>query len=350
MTLSGGSRRSFRFACVVGALALTTGGLGLTRAGAAPRSKPVIDGYRCTIVGTPGNDVLTGTPGNDVICGLAGNDRINGMGGNDVLIGGPGNDVLNGGPGNDVLVGGGGNDSLTGGPGTDTASFQDHHTAVDASLVTHVATDRAIHQRDHLASIENLRGGTGNDTLDGNSGNNVLSGGPGNDDLNGNAGNDQLNGGSGNDIEIGGTGNDHIWAGSGDDVIDGSQGNDHIDCGSGNTVVNTDSTDTEAPDCSGDNQDLQQYQGSVTGIDTVNNTITVQWSEVNDTAQTWLDAQVPADPNPLTISLSGANIETEDNAAIAPGDQVEIEATTSTDGSTVIAVAVHAETGSQTDN
>jgi Ca2+-binding RTX toxin-like protein len=178
-----------------------------------------------------------------------------------------------------------------------------------------------------------------------------LSGGPGNDDLNGNAGNDQLNGGPGNDIEIGGTGNDHISAGSGDDVIDGSQGGDHIDCGSGNPVVSSDSTDTEAPDCHGDNhQDLQHYQGSVTAIDTVNNTITVQWNDVNDTAQAWLDAQVPADPNPLPISLAGANIETEDNAAIASGDRVEVEATTSTDGSSVVAVAVHAETGNQTDN
>jgi Ca2+-binding RTX toxin-like protein len=332
-------------------MALTTGTLGLTRAGAAPRSKAVIDGHRCTIVGTSGNDVLTGTPGNDVICGLTGNDRINGMGGNDILIGGPGNDVLNGGTGNDTLIGGAGNDSLIGGPGADTASFQDHHSSVDASLVTHVATDSAIHQRDQLASVESLQGGTGNDTLDGNSGNNVLSGGPGNDDLNGGAGNDQLNGGSGNDIEIGGTGNDHISADSGDDVIDGSQGSDHIDCGSGTPTVSTDNTDTEAPDCNpADNQDLQQYQGSVTAVDTVNNTITVQWSEVNDTAQAWLDAQAPADPNPVTISLAGANIETEDNAAIAPGDQVEIEATTSTDGSTVIAVAVHAEHGNQGDS
>ena len=57
----------------------------------------------CTIVGTPGNDLLFGTNGRDVICGLGGNDVLDGNGGNDVLDGGPGDDVLIGGPGQDVL-------------------------------------------------------------------------------------------------------------------------------------------------------------------------------------------------------------------------------------------------------
>jgi hypothetical protein len=34
----------------------------------------------CTILGTPGNDVLAGTDGNDVICGLGGDDRLDGKG------------------------------------------------------------------------------------------------------------------------------------------------------------------------------------------------------------------------------------------------------------------------------
>lgn len=49
---------------------------------------------RCTIVGTPGNDVLVGTPAQDVICGLAGNDTITGGAGDDVLDGGPGRDTV----------------------------------------------------------------------------------------------------------------------------------------------------------------------------------------------------------------------------------------------------------------
>jgi hypothetical protein len=72
---------------------------------------------RCTIVGTPGSDVLHGTPGADVICGRGGDDTLIGGGGNDVLIGGTGEDTLEGGPGNDLLLGGAGADTLKGGSG-----------------------------------------------------------------------------------------------------------------------------------------------------------------------------------------------------------------------------------------
>ena len=51
----------------------------------------------CTIVGTPGDDVLYGTNGADHICGLGGNDRIYGKAGDDVLDGGTGKDTLYGG-------------------------------------------------------------------------------------------------------------------------------------------------------------------------------------------------------------------------------------------------------------
>jgi Ca2+-binding RTX toxin-like protein len=98
---------------------------------AVPATFTVVDGHRCTIVGTNGPDVLAGTPGPDVICGLGGNDKIDGGAGNDVLIGGPGNDTLEGNLGHDVLLGGPGNDAmdawdgtsdrLDGGPGIDRA-------------------------------------------------------------------------------------------------------------------------------------------------------------------------------------------------------------------------------------
>lgn len=68
----------------------------------------------CTIVGTPGPDVLRGTKHADFICGLGGDDKILGRGGDDVLQGGGGDDLLVGGPGNDVLGGGRGDDTLNG--------------------------------------------------------------------------------------------------------------------------------------------------------------------------------------------------------------------------------------------
>ena len=39
----------------------------------------------CTIVGTPGDDLLRGTPYADVICGLGGHDRISAAGGDDLI-------------------------------------------------------------------------------------------------------------------------------------------------------------------------------------------------------------------------------------------------------------------------
>jgi Ca2+-binding RTX toxin-like protein len=84
------------------------------------RSEPPEDKTgRCTIVGTPGDDVLVGTPGRDVICGFGGDDVLSGRGGGDVLLGGRGSDVLQGNSGKDTLSGGGGPDTLVGGAGAD---------------------------------------------------------------------------------------------------------------------------------------------------------------------------------------------------------------------------------------
>jgi Ca2+-binding RTX toxin-like protein len=102
---------------------------------AVPATPLVVDGFRCTIVGTAGADVLAGTSGRDVICALGGADKIDGGLGNDVLLGGAGNDTLEGNLGNDVLFGGAGadkidawdgaTDRIDGGPGSDRA-WVDH--------------------------------------------------------------------------------------------------------------------------------------------------------------------------------------------------------------------------------
>jgi Ca2+-binding RTX toxin-like protein len=72
-----------------------------------------------TIMGTPGDDVLTGTPGSDVFVGLDGNDTIIGADGSDSMCGGPGADTEIGGAGDDHLQGHGGTDRLIGGAGND---------------------------------------------------------------------------------------------------------------------------------------------------------------------------------------------------------------------------------------
>lgn len=77
-------------------------------------------GLRPTIVGTPGDDVITGTNRRDVIMGLGGDDQISGLTGGDVICGGAGDDVISGGGGRDRLNGGFGADRLAGDNGDDT--------------------------------------------------------------------------------------------------------------------------------------------------------------------------------------------------------------------------------------
>ncbi|OJF90007.1 hypothetical protein AX760_08750 [Pararhizobium antarcticum] len=66
--------------------------------------------------------------------------------------------------------------------------------------------------------IENVKGGSGNDSLRGNQLANSLSGNDGNDTLNGDKGNDKLYGGAGNDTLIGGSGADTLSGGTGTDT------------------------------------------------------------------------------------------------------------------------------------
>ncbi len=96
---------------------------------------PTCAGEPATIVGTPGDDVLSGTSGADVIVGLAGDDVLTGEGGDDLLCGGTGADTLTASGGADRVRGGRGDDEiddlvvrsadqeLVGGPGHDSLSF-----------------------------------------------------------------------------------------------------------------------------------------------------------------------------------------------------------------------------------
>jgi subtilisin family serine protease len=94
-------------------------GFGLIQADQALQAVPVTpvmcQGLLATIVGTPGQDIITGTPGQDIIHGRGGDDIINGLGGDDVICGGRGSDVLYGGAGHDGLDGGDQTDFCDGG-------------------------------------------------------------------------------------------------------------------------------------------------------------------------------------------------------------------------------------------
>ena len=126
----------------------------------------VVDGHRCTIVGTQGPDVITGTAGNDVICGLGGNDVIRGGGGNDIILAGPGNDIVYGGPGNDTLIGGAGNDVLRGNAGNDRSRAAPGTTRSSAAPdATRCSAGRAPTSSTRSTTrVDVVDGGPGTDT------------------------------------------------------------------------------------------------------------------------------------------------------------------------------------------
>jgi Ca2+-binding RTX toxin-like protein len=97
---------------------------------------------------------------------------------------------------------------------------------------------------------QTIRGGIGDDRLDGRDGDDVLLAGggddeligaAGNDDVNGGDGDDTLSGGSGNDTLTGGNGIDSLTGGSGTDLLDAGLGGDFMNGGSGNDVYRVDS-------------------------------------------------------------------------------------------------------------
>ena len=262
------------------------------------------------LIGSTFGDALTGNSGGNVLDGGAGNDTLNGAGGADTasyqdatsgvtvnlgittaqavgggmgsdtlvsienLIGSAFDDTLTGSSGTNVLDGSAGDDTLDGGAGTDTASYKSATGAVTVNLGIMMA--QAVGGgmgSDTLISIENLTGSTFNDTLAGNSGNNVINGGAGTDtatyqdassgvtvnlsvtaaqavgggmgsdtlvsieNLIGSAFNDTLTGGSGSNVFDGGAGDDTLNGGSGNDILDGGAGNDTLTGGTGSDTA-----------------------------------------------------------------------------------------------------------------
>ena len=82
--------------------------------------------------------------------------------------------------------------------------------------------------------IENVKGGSGADSIIGSVLDNELTGNAGNDTVDGGAGNDKVSGSAGDDRLLGNVGNDKIFGGDGRDNQVGASGNDQI---TGNTGV-----------------------------------------------------------------------------------------------------------------
>ena len=158
--------------------------------------------------------------------GGSGNDFFTGSSGADVFNGGTGNDNLNGGDGNDTytFANGWGNDSISDTTGIDTVNLSAVTTALSVNMAP--SSGNEVSDGTNLINwsdtIENLTTGSGNDTVNGTSGDNMITLGAGSDAVWGAAGNDNLDGGDGNDryVYTGAWGNDWIQDSSGIDTLD----------------------------------------------------------------------------------------------------------------------------------
>jgi Ca2+-binding RTX toxin-like protein len=305
------------------------------------------------IVGNTGNDTLNGNAGNDTLFGDAGNDTLNGGDGLDAIYGGVGNDTLNGdagddmlsgGDGNDVLIGGAGSDYLNGGAGIDTASYATSTTAVIANLAA-PSKNTGDAAGDIYAGIENLIGGSGNDTLTGDANANSLDGGAGDDILIGGAAADALIGGAGIDTasyanaiagvvanlaaSAGNTGDaagdtyttienltgsalaDTLTGSAGVNVLDGGAGNDILDGGAGNdTLIGGTGNDTLIGGAGADA--LAGGSGDDTYVvDNAGDVVTESLGAGTDLAQTTLASYTLGDNvENLTFTNAGAHVGT----------------------------------------
>ncbi|QYK42909.1 MAG: hypothetical protein KF887_07375 [Paracoccaceae bacterium] len=200
------------------------------------------------IIGSAKNDRLTGDGLANMISAGKGRDTLEGGGGTDTLFGGEGNDLFittgesidaesYGGDGDDTFVFSNAfySGNIFGGAGTD-------HVDVSAYVGFTIAVDLAAGTYDDgflraMVDIENVTGGTGNDTLGGSAANNRLIGGAGDDLLSGEAGNDTLDGGAGFDTMLGGAGNDlYIVNSLSDRVFETTTTTSTVDAGGIDTI------------------------------------------------------------------------------------------------------------------
>ncbi|MEZ5758577.1 MAG: calcium-binding protein [Emcibacteraceae bacterium] len=223
------------------------------------------------------------------VSGAGGDDTIITGSGNDYLFGQGGNDTLQGGAGVDVLSGGAGADMLVGGPGFDFVGYIDSPGGVTVNLATGQGSG-SYATGDRYTTIEGVFGSDYNDTITGNSADNLFEGFSGADVYDGGAGEDYVaytaspsgvianlgsgfgslgdaqgdtytniegiigsdyndtltgdalanyfEGGAGSDTINGGDGNDLIFGLEGVDTINGENGHDILSGGDGGDTIN----------------------------------------------------------------------------------------------------------------
>jgi RTX calcium-binding nonapeptide repeat (4 copies) len=263
--------------------------------------KAIAGNTRLTLDGGPGADVLRSEGGNDVLRGGPDADQLTGGAGSDVLEGGDGADTLTGdncdAVGADVLDGGAGFDTLADwgdcGPGSDRRPV--------TVTVNGKADDGRPGEGDDVRDLDRVKlfvpatviGSDGDESVEiyapadrepssiqGRGGSDDLRTGSGRETIDGGAGNDRIEGGFNHDVLTGGPGKDTIYGDStsgncggngqsctipfGNDTIDARDGDaDQVDCGPGTDKATVDALDTVA------NCETVDRQGGVVSVMTL---------------------------------------------------------------------------------
>jgi serralysin len=141
-----------------------------------------------------------------------------------------------------VIWDGGGNDTIDASAQTRSVEIELSSGAFSSIGISSYSYYYAYSAIDNISiafdtDIENAVGGSGADTLIGNSLNNSLSGGSGGDTLKGENGDDTLKGAAGADWLYGGNGNDFLSGDADSDYLYGADGNDTLDGGAGGDVL-----------------------------------------------------------------------------------------------------------------
>lgn len=200
-----------------------------------------------TCSGATGVAIATGDGDDGVsLAALDGVTSVDAGPGADTVDGGPGFDSINGGGGLDTLRGGGRGDSLEdgdtsgmadadvidGGEGEDTLLYTTRSASVTVDL-TESGSAGETEERDSVAAVENVEGGSGADLLRGDGADNDFDGGRGRDRIEARGGDDRIDCGRGNDICDGGDGNDEVIGTRGRDTLIGGAGRDDLASGGG---------------------------------------------------------------------------------------------------------------------
>ncbi|MBW4975574.1 hypothetical protein KZZ08_18230 [Roseovarius mucosus] len=137
------------------------------------------------VSGTAEADDLTGTDGAELILAGDGNDVVDAGSGDDIIEGGNGSDVLFGGDGNDTFLinHDGATDFVFGGLGQDIIDLTGLSARAEITLdsLSSLGSIRIGNTFDRISSIEDVIGGSGNDTIIAGESENNLAGGAGND-------------------------------------------------------------------------------------------------------------------------------------------------------------------------